>query len=84
MPTLMFGRMFVDDPGNALVLILSLFPFSAPSAMVTRLAVTTVPLWQILVSLAGVALTAYLFVSLSARFFRPATCCPTPGLAGDA
>ncbi|MFN2166850.1 MAG: ABC transporter permease, partial [Anaerolineae bacterium] len=70
MPTLMFGRMFVQEPDHAMVLILSLFPFSAPSAMVTRLAVTTVPLWQILVSLAGVALTAYLFVSLSARFFQ--------------
>jgi ABC-type Na+ efflux pump permease subunit len=36
----------------------------------TRLAVTQVPLWQILVSLAGVALTAYLFVVLAGRFFR--------------
>ena len=70
MPTLMFASMFVEDPNNTLVLVLSLFPFSAPSAMVTRLAVATVPLWQILVSLAGVALTAYLFVTLSARFFQ--------------
>jgi hypothetical protein len=30
-----------------------------------------VPLWQILASLAGLALTAYLFVTLAARFFRP-------------
>jgi ABC-2 type transport system permease protein len=70
MPTLMFASMFVEDPNNPLVLVLSLFPFSAPSAMVTRLAVTTVPLWQVLISLVGVALTAYLFVSLSARFFQ--------------
>jgi len=43
---------------------------SAPSAMVTRLAITEVPLWQILLSLAGLAVTAYLIISLAGRFFR--------------
>ena len=70
MPTLMFGTLFLQEPNSPLVLGLSLFPLSAPSAMVTRLAVAPVPLWQILVSLAGLALTAYLFVTLAARFFR--------------
>jgi ABC-2 type transport system permease protein len=70
MPTLMFGRMFLEEPNSPLVLVLSLFPLSAPSAMVTRLAVAQVPLWQILLSLAGVAITAYLFIALAARFFR--------------
>jgi ABC-2 type transport system permease protein len=53
-----------------MILALSLFPLSAPSAMVTRLAVAPVPLWQILVSLGGLAVTTYVFVSLAARFFR--------------
>jgi ABC-2 type transport system permease protein len=70
MPTLMFGPAFLEDPNGTLSVVLSLFPFSAPSAMVTRLAVAQVPLWQILVSLAGLAVTAYLFVVLAARFFR--------------
>jgi ABC-2 type transport system permease protein len=70
MPTLMFGPAFLEDPNGTLSVVLSLFPFSAPSAMVTRLAVAHVPLWQILVSLAGLAVTAYLFVVLAARFFR--------------
>jgi len=70
MPTLMFGQLFVEEPNNPLILVLSLFPFSAPSAMVTRLAVGEVPLWQIFVSLAGLALTTYLFIVLAARFFR--------------
>lgn len=70
MPTLMFSNMFLDQPNSPLILGLSLFPFSAPSAMVTRLAVTPVPLWQILVSLGGLAVTTYIFVSLAARFFR--------------
>ncbi|NIV32727.1 MAG: ABC transporter permease, partial [Anaerolineae bacterium] len=51
MPTLMFGTVFMEDPNGTLSTALSLFPFSAPSAMVTRLAITEVPLWQILVSL---------------------------------
>jgi ABC-2 type transport system permease protein len=70
MPTLMFSTLFLEEPSSPLVLALSLFPFSAPSAMVTRLAVAEVPLWQILVSLAALALTTYLFIVLAGRFFR--------------
>ena len=71
LPTLMFAREFLDSPHGGLSVSLSLFPLSAPSAMVTRIAVAQVPLWQILVSLAGLALTAYLFITLAARFFQP-------------
>jgi ABC-2 type transport system permease protein len=70
MPTLMFGPVFLEDPHGTLAMVLSLFPFSAPTAMVTRLAVAEVPLWQILFSLAALGVTAYLFIVLSARFFR--------------
>jgi ABC-2 type transport system permease protein len=70
MPTLMFSSLFLEEPNSPMILALSLFPLSAPSAMVTRLAVTAVPLWQILVSLAALAVTTYGVVSLAARFFR--------------
>lgn len=70
MPTLMFGEVFVQEPHGTLSVVLSLFPFSAPSAMVTRMAVAQVPLWQIGVSLAGVAVCAYLFLRLAGGFFR--------------
>ncbi|MBN1135632.1 MAG: ABC transporter permease [Anaerolineae bacterium] len=70
MPTLMFGRLFAEEPNSPLVVGLSLFPFSAPSAMVTRLAIAPVPWWQLLISLAGLAVTTYLFVLLAARFFQ--------------
>jgi ABC-2 type transport system permease protein len=70
MPTLMFGSTFVEQPHGTLALVLSLFPFSAPSAMVTRLAVADVPIWQILISLGGLAVTAYVFILLAGRFFR--------------
>ena len=70
MPTLMFTSEFATDPNGALPLVLSLFPLSAPSAMVTRLAVAPVPAWQLGLSLAGVGLTAWVVVTLAGRFFR--------------
>jgi len=70
MPTLMFGSTMADSPDSGLVLFLSLFPFSSPSAMVTRLAVQAVPLWQILLSLGLLAGTTYVAVVAAARFFR--------------
>ncbi len=70
MPTLMFGSVMIQSPDSPLVLFLSFFPFSAPGAMVTRLAVQAVPLWQIGLSLALLAGTAYAAVVLGARFFR--------------
>ncbi|MGD8464903.1 MAG: ABC transporter permease [Anaerolineae bacterium] len=71
MPTLMFARLFLEEPDGTFAVVMSLFPLSAPSAMVTRLAVAPVPLWQTLASLAGLALTTYLFLMVAARFFRP-------------
>ncbi len=71
MPTLMFADKFLTEPNGTLSMVLSMFPFSAPSAMVTRLAVADVPLWQLGVSLGGLALTAYLMIMLASRFFRP-------------
>jgi ABC-2 type transport system permease protein len=70
MPTLMFSREFVEDPQGALALVLSLFPLSAPGAMVTRLAFSSVPLWQLLLSVAGLGVTTYFVVVLAARFFK--------------
>ncbi|UCC86487.1 MAG: ABC transporter permease [Anaerolineales bacterium] len=69
LPTLMFGRLFLEEPHGTISLVLSLFPFSAPSAMVTRLAVAQVPAWQLGISLLGLSITTYLFVALAARLF---------------
>jgi ABC-2 type transport system permease protein len=49
---------------------LSLFPLTSPVAMVTRLAGSSVPLWQLLAGLALLAIGAYGVVLLAARFFR--------------
>ncbi|MGB3714311.1 MAG: ABC transporter permease [Candidatus Promineifilaceae bacterium] len=71
LPTLMFGRLFVDDPDSVFALFLSMFPFSAPSAMVTRMAVGSVPAWQVLLSLLMLAITVYVVLVMATRFFHP-------------
>jgi ABC-2 type transport system permease protein len=70
MPTLMFGSEFVNNPDGTLSLFLSIFPMSAPSAMVTRLAVADVPLWQVGLSLGLLAVMTYGCVVLAGHFFR--------------
>ncbi len=64
---------FTESPDGALATILSLFPLTAPTSMITRLAASSVPIEQLLIGLAGLAVTAYVFVLLSARFFRADT-----------
>lgn len=70
---LWISNTFFQAPNGPVTTFLSLFPLTAPTSMLTRLAATEVPLWQLLAGLAGLALTAYLFVLLSARFFRAET-----------
>ncbi len=64
---------FTDSPNGGLVTFLSLFPLTAPTSMLTRMASNVVPTWQIAASVGGLAVTTYLIVLLSARFFRPET-----------
>ncbi len=70
---LWLNNVFFNDPGGPFATALSLFPLTAPTSMVTRLAIGDVPLWQPFVALAGLIVTAYLFVLLAARFFRADT-----------
>ncbi len=70
---LWFNVFFIESPNGALATAFSLIPFTAPVAMMTRMVATTVPTWQILLSLGGLALLTYGMVLLSARFFRADT-----------
>ncbi|MEZ4767588.1 MAG: ABC transporter permease [Caldilineales bacterium] len=70
---LWFNSIFLNDPNGTLATVLSLFPLTAPTAMVTRLASTSVPVWQPLLGLILLAATAWFFIRLSARFFRADT-----------
>jgi ABC-2 type transport system permease protein len=65
-----FWTAIVSAPHSPLVVGISLFPFSAPLAMLLRMTVTSVPAWEIAVSLALLALTSVGIVLLMARLFR--------------
>ena len=64
---------FTEAPNGGIATFLSLFPLTAPTAMLTRLATVAVPVWQVAVSLCGLVVTTYFIVLVSARFFRPDT-----------
>jgi len=59
-----------DDPHGALVTGLSLFPLTSPVAMIMRLTVGGVPLWQPLLAAGLLVLTAILVVRAVAGMFQ--------------
>ena len=63
----------IQEPDGALAVILSLFPLTAPVAMMTRLAATSVPLWQTFLSAALLAVSAVLILRAVAGMFRAQT-----------
>jgi ABC-2 type transport system permease protein len=63
----------VENTNATLPIILSLFPLTAPLAMMTRLAAGGVPWWQPLLSAALLLVTAVMIVRSVARMFRAQT-----------
>lgn len=70
---LMLVAPLISKPNSLLAVIISLFPLTAPVTMMTRLAATAVPLWQILLALALLLGTAYIIVRGVAGLFRAQT-----------
>ena len=68
-PLLVAGTL-IQQPHGLLSVALSLFPLTSPVAMVTRLAAEPIPLWQAVLGLVLLAVSAYGMVLLAARFFR--------------
>lgn len=67
---LFFISVFVEEPNGVLAMILSLFPFTAPVAMMTRLSAVSVPIWQLLLAVALLLATCYLTIRAVAGMFR--------------
>ena len=63
----------INEPNGLLATILSIFPLTAPVAMMTRLAAGGVPFWQTLLAAVLLALTAVVVVRAVARMFRAQT-----------
>lgn len=67
---LMMISVIINNPDGLLAVAFSLFPLTSPITMITRLAAGNVPLWQLLLSVALLALTAVYINRLVAQLFR--------------
>lgn len=67
---LFFVSSIIETPDATFPLILSLVPFTATSTIMTRMAVTTVPIWQILTSLGLMIIMFILLIRSVARMFK--------------
>ncbi|MBN1284377.1 MAG: ABC transporter permease [Anaerolineae bacterium] len=61
---------FSEAPNDALPVILSLFPLTSPMAMVMRASLTEIPMTELVISLALLALGAVAAIWFAARLFR--------------
>ncbi|MCY3718234.1 MAG: ABC transporter permease [Anaerolineaceae bacterium] len=64
---------FIEAPGSPLVLALSLFPLTAPLAMLQRVLISAVPAWQIALSILLLLLCSAALMWLAGRLFRVQT-----------
>jgi ABC-2 type transport system permease protein len=69
---LYFTAMIVDAPNGALAIGLTLFPLTAPMMSLLRMAMTTVPVWQLMASLGILLVCLVAAVWAVARIFRVA------------
>jgi ABC-2 type transport system permease protein len=60
----------IQEPNGTISMILSLFPLTAPVAMMTRLAASTIPLWQPLLAVLLGVLTALFIIRAVAGMYR--------------
>ncbi|MBI5669496.1 MAG: ABC transporter permease [Chloroflexi bacterium] len=67
---LYFLGLFIESPDAALPTFLSIFPVTSPMGMVMRISITTVPAWQILLSLALLVTLDVVMIWLAGRMFR--------------
>jgi ABC-2 type transport system permease protein len=70
---LMFINLLVQQPNGGVAVGLSLFPFTAPVAMMTRLSVTEVPLWQPVAAAGFLVIAGLLVIRSVAGMFRAQT-----------
>jgi ABC-2 type transport system permease protein len=67
---LWFMVFLIENPHHTLSVILTMFPFTAPITTIVRIGVADVPAWQIVASMAIMALTIAGLLALAAKIFR--------------
>ncbi|PPA79916.1 MAG: ABC-2 family transporter protein [ANME-2 cluster archaeon HR1] len=67
---MMFMQVLITKPDGAISTFLSLFPLTSPVAMMSRIAVSDVPVYQIAASILILIVSVYFVIILSSRLFR--------------
>lgn len=75
---LIFLGVLIDQPNGTLAQVLSYIPLTSPIVLVIRSAISTVPVWQVALSLGLMVAGIIVLQSLAARMFKATTL-----LAGD-
>jgi ABC-2 type transport system permease protein len=68
--TAVFINPILMNPTGRVAFVMSILPFSAPIIMPLRLAIGSVPWWDLAISLVGLALSCMLAVWIAARIYR--------------
>jgi len=69
-PLMLSNSVFASQPNGGIATVLSLFPLTAPVAMMARISIGTVPWWHIALAAVLLALTALLILRAVAGMFR--------------
>lgn len=70
MAPMMFLSVILLSPNGAISMGLSLFPLTSPVTMAVRLAIGSVPVWQLLISLASLIVSVFGAIWVSAQIYR--------------
>lgn len=68
-PLILVG-VITEEPNAVLPTVLSLIPFTAPTTILTRMAISPVPLWQLLVAIVLLILTIFILIRAVAGMFK--------------
>jgi ABC-2 type transport system permease protein len=69
LPYILIG-VFLQNPNSPLAIALSLFPLTAPMSIALRIGFTTIPTWQVIITVIILVLSAIGAVWLAGRAFR--------------
>lgn len=69
----MLPTVFLSNPNGVIARVLSMIPLFSPVAMMARLGIDDVPVWEILLSLAILLASIYLAIKVAAKLFRVGT-----------
>jgi len=68
--SMMMMMLVITQPDHPIVMVMSMFPFTAPILMYTRLVVSHPPGWQVLTSIGILIVTIFIVLSITSRIYR--------------